>query len=242
MELEKRMKRYQQVSDGRLIRRMPVIGRIDGRAFHTFTAGMLRPFDNLFQQWMLRVAEILCSEIQGCKLAYVQSDEISLLLTDYDEFETEAWFDYRTNKMCSIAGGLASAAITMYSGQMQVYDARFFNVPKEDVCNYFVWRQRDATKNSINMYAQSMFAHKDLQNMNGGQLQEKMFAEKQFNWNDAPPINKRGAAVIKRARWEVDYETPEFSKDNFYIEHLLLTNQERDMNVVKCNMGMFGNV
>lgn len=220
----------------RLTRRMPVIGRIDGKAFHTFTRGMEKPFDEVFQRSMLYVAVNLCKEIQGCKLAYVQSDEISLLLTDYDEFETEAWFDYRINKMNAVAASIASSHMTLMYEKMALFDARFFNVPKEDVCNYFVWRQRDAVKNSINMYAQSMFPHGRLQWLNGNELQELMWQEKQFNWNAAPVINKRGAAVIytplqnDRHHWEADHNTPDFGKDRSYIEWHLLNNEERTIN------------
>lgn len=237
--LSQRMKRYEKVADGSLTRRMPVIGRIDGKAFHTFTRNMQKPFDEIFQNNMLGIATELCIEIQGCKLAYVQSDEISLLLTDFDDLNTDAWFDYRVNKMCSIAASLASVGMTLAYNKVALFDARFFNVPKEDVCNYFVWRQQDATKNSINMYAQSMFGHKDLQGLNGPQLQEKMWSEQKFNWNDAPTIHKRGACVRRfercsknmenpvRTAWEPDMETPIFTQERNYIEQHLLTNEER---------------
>jgi tRNA(His) 5'-end guanylyltransferase len=232
MDLGDRMKRYESVSDGFLIRRMPVIGRIDGKAFHTFTRGMEKPFDKTFQERMMSVAKALCEEVQGCRLAYVQSDEISLLLVDYDKLDTEAWFDYRVNKMNSIAGSVASSAMTLMYEKMALFDARFFNVPKEDVCNYFVWRQRDAVKNSINMYAQSMFSHKQLQGLHGGELQELMWSQKQFNWNDATTANKRGACVVReqyseRAHWLIDWEIPEFSKQRDWIEALLLSEEER---------------
>lgn len=239
MDLGDRMKRYESVSDGKLTRRMPVIARIDGKAFHTFTKGMTKPFDMKFQGDMLSTALTLCDEIQGCKLAYVQSDEISLLLTDYDNLDTEAWFDNRINKMCSVAAGIASAALTIACNRMAVFDARFFNVPKEDVCNYFIWRQKDAVKNSINMYAQSMFGHAALQGLNGAHLQELMWSERNFNWNDAPTINKRGACVVRTglkfsqnvrySPWRIEVEIPEFTKDRSYIEDLLLTMEEREV-------------
>jgi tRNA(His) guanylyltransferase len=244
MDLGDRMKRHEAVSDGKLMRRTPVIGRIDGKAFHTFTRGMEKPFDKTFQDRMLAVCKALCAEIQGCKLGYVQSDEISLLLTDYDELNTDAWFDYRINKMCSVAAGLASAYMTLLYERTVTFDARVFNVPKEDVCNYFIWRQKDAVKNSINMYAQSMFHHMHLQGLHGGQLQELMWSKEQFNWNDAPTINKRGACVVRSKRGQLQYmempkpvdrfvlivdrDIPEFTKERDYIEQHLLTNEERE--------------
>lgn len=241
MELGDRMKRYAAVSDHRLMRRTPVIARIDGRAFHTFTKGLPRPFCLQFQIAMLEVAKSLCQGIDGCKLAYVQSDEINLLITDYETFETEAWFDYRINKICSVAAGIASNEMRLQAEAMDImgfavdsskaiFDARFFNVPKEDVANYFVWRQRDAVKNSINMHAQSMFVHDSLQYMNGNQLQELMWQTHKFNWNDAPTINKRGAAVLRNSdgEWRIDWEIPEFSKSRHYIDTLLLDAEERE--------------
>lgn len=243
MDLGDRMKRYERVSDGKLTRRMPVIGRIDGKAFHTFTKNMEKPFDRRFQSAMLTVAGMVCTEIQGCKIAYVQSDEINLLLTDYDELNTDSWFDYRISKMCSVAAGFASAYMTLLYQKLAVFDARFFNIPKEDVCNYFVWRQQDAVKNSINSYAQTMFSQAELQGKHGGQLQEMMFQHHGFNWNEVPVINKRGAcakyypgssgAIPKKVRleikdgWGSDYDIPEFTKDRVYIEKLILTNEEK---------------
>lgn len=248
MDLGDRMKRYERVSDSKLTRRMPVIGRIDGKAFHTFTKNMEKPFDKRFQSAMLTVAGMVCREIQGCKIAYVQSDEINLLLTDYDELNTDSWFDYRISKMCSVAAGFASAYMTLLYQKLAVFDARFFNIPKEDVCNYFVWRQQDAVKNSINSYAQTMFPQAELQGKHGGQLQEMMFQQHGFNWNEVPVINKRGACAKyypdpSRAvfdfqapvevkfcggyGWGSDYDIPEFAKDRVYIEKLILTNEEK---------------
>ncbi len=110
-DLGNRMKTfYEQIPKTRLMRRTPVVIRIDGKAFHTFTRGFKRPFDDVLIKTMQETAKYLCENIQGCSLAYTQSDEISLLLIDYQRFETSAWFDYEIQKMCSISASMATMA------------------------------------------------------------------------------------------------------------------------------------
>ena len=103
-----RMKDYENVNRFYLTRRMPLIIRIDGRAFHTFCRGLKKPYDRIFAESMQATTINLCKNIEGCKLAYTQSDEISLLLTDYDELETQAWFDKNLQKIVSISASLAT--------------------------------------------------------------------------------------------------------------------------------------
>jgi tRNA(His) 5'-end guanylyltransferase len=173
-----------------LIHRMPVIIRLDGKAFHTFTRGCTKPFDENLSLCMTTTALKLCNEIQGCKCAYVQSDEISLLLTDFDKLTTDAWFDYNVQKMVSVSAAIASVGfsntyskvqelndVVYYQGSYShhtyaYFDSRAFNIPREEVCNYFVWRQKDWLRNSIQMLAQAHFSHKELQNCNTSQLNE----------------------------------------------------------------------
>lgn len=191
MKLGERMKSYEHVWRQKLIRRMPIIIRIDGKAFHTFTRGLKKPFDDLFMDAMQATAEYLLKEVQGCKFAYVQSDEISLLLTDYDNYDTEAWFDNNIQKMVSISAAKASVFFNQrfslncidynikskeagtydsnYSyklleagSTLPVFDARAFNLDKDEVCNYFIWRQEDCIKNSISMIARTVFSEKKL--------------------------------------------------------------------------------
>lgn len=104
-----RMKRYESSTQLNLMRRSYTIIRIDGKAFHTYTRGLLRPFDANLMADMDATAAYLCENIQGAKFAYVQSDEISILLTDFDKLESQAWFDYNTQKMVSISASLATA-------------------------------------------------------------------------------------------------------------------------------------
>ena len=219
-DLGNRMKTfYEEISKIRLMRRCPVICRLDGKAFHTFTRGFKRPFDDVLIKTMQETAKYLCENIQGCQLAYTQSDEISLLLIDYQRFETSAWFDYEIQKMCSISASMATMAFNrifsetvsdlkvdntkpmdryfeaVYSGAM--FDARVFNIPKEEATNYFYWRQLDASRNSIQMVGQANFSNKELQHKSCNDIQDMLMTQKGINWNDLPTYQKRGSCIIK---------------------------------------------
>lgn len=246
-KLGDRMKEnYEDAYRIKLPRRMPLIIRVDGKAFHTLTKGMERPWDEGLSQAMLMTARYLAENVQNCKLAYVQSDEISLLLVDYDRFGTEAWFDRNLQKMVSVSAAMATLAFNQeiskaYLGTQGVFDSRAFVVPREEVCNYFVWRQNDATRNSVQMLARAHFSHKSLNGLNNNQVQEKLFQEKGINWNDTPTRHKRGACIKKRYyegvellpdgntqyvpssfSFEPDTEIPIFSQQRSYIEDLLV--------------------
>ena len=228
-----RMKDYENAYRVKLPKRLPVLIRIDGKAFHTYTRGMKKPFDMDLMQAMWETCKYLAANVMGCKVAYHQSDEISLLLTNYDKLTTESWFDNNLQKMASISASLATAKFneTMREKypekQLALFDARVWTLPHDEVCNYFLWRQQDATKNSISMVAQANFPHKQLQGLNGKQMQDKLMLEKGINWNDIPTWQKRGACITKqysmkgdakRSKWDVDLETPIFSQDRDYIE------------------------
>ena len=200
-----------------LPRRTNVIIRIDGKAFHSYTKGLERPFDKALSDDMDETTKFICENIQGAKMGYVQSDEISILITDYEDLGTHAWFDNNLQKMCSIAASLATAKFNQLrtirrmeelhdyeimnvveKTKLAMFDARVFVIPEpEEVVNYFVWRQQDATRNSISMAAQSMFSHKELQNKSTSDMQDMMMLQKEVNWNDYPTRFKRGTAVIK---------------------------------------------
>ena len=225
-----RMKRYEHVSRNVLTRRTPVILRVDGRAFHTFTkrVGFEVPFDEMLSSIMVDTAVNLMHEIQGAKLAYGQSDEISVLITDYDTLQTDAWFGNVIQKMVSIA---ASVATVRFNASLQYwkpalafpaqFDARVFSIPKEEVANYFIWRQQDASRNSVSMVAQSHFSHKKLQGKNVSQMQDMLMAEHGVNWNDTPTHFKRGFCIRGNDGIVVDREVPIFTEDREYIERLV---------------------
>lgn len=223
--LGSRMKHnYEEISKYRLTRRTPVIIRLDGKAFHTFTKGFKRPYDEIFHTAMNNTTLYLCKNIQGCKLGYTQSDEITLLLTDFDTLTTDAWFDYEVQKMCSIAASMATFAFNRYFADAvneyftlkimddyqkimcnardkgAMFDARCFNIPIEEVNNCFVWRQQDATRNAIQMLGQTYFTSEELHGKSNSQIQDMLFTQKGINFNDMPIEFKRGICVRKILR------------------------------------------
>lgn len=254
-----------------LTRRMPVIIRVDGNAFHTFTRGLDKPFDADFMKIMQQTCLSLCQNIQGCVGGYVQSDEISLLLVDYQTITSDAWFDYNLQKITSLAAARATMTFNNLVRQMVVdaeddaktfeeayeydsaneknalvykwydkqghamFDARAFNVPKEEVCNYFIWRQKDATRNSIQAAGQAYFSHKELDRKSQSDIQEMLF-QKGINWNDYTTPEKRGTFVRRsyefigrddgtfseRRPWYIDDDMPILTEDRNYIDSLVL--------------------
>jgi len=161
--------------------------RLDGKAFHTFTRGCKKPFDQDLIDAMTTTARYLGDNIQGARLVYTQSDEISILVCDYDRRESQAWFDNQVQKMCSVAASMATAIFNdVYeSNELAMFDCRAFNIPKEDVSNYFLWRYQDWARNNVAMVAQSMFSHKVLQSKNIVEL-EKMIRANGWHWESYP--------------------------------------------------------
>lgn len=238
-----RMKGYESVPKIYLMRRTPVIIRLDGKAFHTFTRGFDKPFDEDFITAMQQTMKFLCESIQGCVLGYTQSDEITLVLCDYQKLNTDCWFGYGVQKMASVAASMATfafadnlACIAVRNGicnkfeliqnkleKGAFFDARCFNVPLEEVNNCLLWRQQDATRNSIQALAQSLYSHKELHGINTKLLQDKMFSEKGVNWNDLPIYKKRGSCCVKKDEgWEIDLNIPIFSQDSEYINNRII--------------------
>lgn len=192
-----------------LQRRTYTIIRIDGKAFHTYTKGLQRPFDEQFCNHMNRTALYLCKNIQGAELAFVQSDEISILLTDFETITTEAWFDGNLQKMCSVSASMATAVFnSMRPGKLAMFDARVFQIPdRTEVENYFVWRQKDAVTNSIQSLAQSLYSPKELHGKSCNDLQEMCFQKGQ-NWNSISGGFKRGR-IINQVQTYINADQPE---------------------------------
>lgn len=223
-----RMKRYETVSQMSLMRRTPVIIRIDGKAFHTFTKTMDKPFDAELSDAMLGATIALVKHVQGAVLGYTQSDEISILCQDWASLTTDAWFDYNIQKVVSVSASIATASFARNFNSLNaaLFDARVFNLPREEVCNYFIWRQQDATRNSIQAVAQANFSHGELHGLNMSQLQDKLMLEKNINWNDIQTRWKRGQCIdtvvptdgtLGRAQ-VIDREIPIFTQNRTYIE------------------------
>jgi len=241
------------VAQTRLLNRCPVIVRVDGKAFHSLTRGMGRPFDLHLRAVMCETAKYLCARVQGSMVAYIQSDEISLFLNTYLSLDCDAWFDNEVQKQASVAASMATVAFNQAMAleaqnvpeedrepylRLGMFDARCFNVPREDVTNYFVWRQRDAVRNSIQMVAQANFSHRELQGKSCDELQEMLFRAHGINWAKLPTALKRGVCVVREAylkdeavrhRWVADLEIPEFTQDRHYIERFVdATTEARD--------------
>ena len=252
-ELGKRMKEfYEARARTYLPRRTPVAIRIDGKAFHTFTRGFQKPFDEVLGNSMVRTMEYLCKNIQGCVFGYTQSDEITLLLIDYKQLNSEAWFDYQTQKMCSIAASMATMAFNKFfseevarfrknkfyneKGENQyekylraidkgaMFDARVFSIPKEEATNLVYWRQLDATRNSIQMVGQAKFSHNELQGKSCNMIQDMLLTQRDINWNDYPTRWKRGVAWKRSIG--VDYDMPVLKgEDRKYVDEVIFVGE-----------------
>lgn len=195
-----RMKSYEATTRQILPARCYSIIRVDGRAFHAYLRGCTRPFDEVFMQDMDTVAEALCTEMSGAVLAFTQSDEISVLLTDFGSAGTQAWFGGVLAKQVSIAASLATAVLNeRRPGKRALFDARVFTLADPtEVANYFLWRQRDAVRNSISMAAQAKFSHKQLHRVTTGAMQELLWSQHGITWNDYPDGCKRGRVTAKQ--------------------------------------------
>ena len=258
-----RMKTYEDVTRTHLTRRTPVIIRIDGKAFHSFTKGFEKPFDSVLVEAMQQTMKYLCENIEGCVLGYTQSDEITLVLCDYKKLTSQAWFNNNIQKICSVSASMATMAFNLAFRQnvkewnvdcyadmvatclsrskvqydkyvskfdKAIFDSRVFNIPKEEVNNCLLWRQQDATRNSIQSVAQANFSHKQLEGRNCNELQEMLWQEKGINWSDYPTHLKRGSCCVKstytleidgkdvqRSEWVIDNEIPIFSQNTWYV-------------------------
>ena len=229
-----------------LPRRTNYIIRIDGKSFHSFAKKCVKPFDSLLMKAMDQTAITLCKEIQGAKMAYVQSDEISILFTDFDSIKTDCWFDGNIQKITSVSASIATKAFIEFMFSLSsedrsnfnvkglpVFDSRVFTIPEPmEVSNYFIWRQQDATRNSINMVAQSYFSHKELMGKSTSDVQDMLMLQKEVNWNNFKSGEKRGRAIVKveykgendsiRNKWisldgVINKETPIFTQERGFI-------------------------
>lgn len=195
-----RMKAYEAVHRAVLPRRTYTLLRLDGRAFHSYLRGCQRPFDETFMADMDAVAEAVCAEISGAAFAYTQSDEISLLITDFASLQTQPWFGGVVAKMLSVSASLATAVLNeRRPGARALFDSRVFTMSDPvEVANYFKWRQRDAVRNSISMAAQTRFSHRRLHGVSTGGMQELLWSEAGINWNDYPDACKRGRVTLRQ--------------------------------------------
>ena len=249
MSLEGRMKAREAAVGCALPPKMPAVLRVDGRAFHTLTRGFDRPFDATIEDCIERVALALCAEIGTATLAYCQSDEVSVLLVDYPNPATEQWFGGRRSKMESVAASVATAAFSegLYAALGTCadavradllrsrlfrahFDARAFPVPVHDAPNYFLWRQRDAVRNSVMAAGRAVLPHRRMHGMRRDGVLAAL-REAGSPWEDLPTRQRRGLAVVRRpttraapdggavegSEWFADTEPPDFGDDRGYV-------------------------
>ena len=198
VSLGNRIKGYESISHYSLTKRTPLIVRVDGRAFHTFTKGCKRPFDQNIMDAMVNSAMVVAEDMQGFKAAYIQSDEATFLLTDYDRQESQAWFDYDLSKVVSISASIMSVNFNHFvgnGGSPVVFDSRAFSVPENDVSNTFLWRAKDWERNSLQMYCRSFFSHKELHKKNREDM-HNMLHDIGKNWTtDLSDQEKNGTFI-----------------------------------------------
>jgi tRNA(His) 5'-end guanylyltransferase len=244
-----RMKLYEDVYRLNLPPKIPVLCRIDGKSFSTFTRDLGKPWDSGFITCMQETAKYLCENIQGCKIAYVQSDEITLLLTDFETEKTQGWFNYNLQKMSSVGASFATAKFLQQVSELLPnkkdylpnFDARFWSLSKDEVVNCFIWRQQDCIRNSVQSLARAHFSHNMCNNKNNEQL-KNMLLDNGISWEEQPNHCKYGAcivnvtnlkevsyaikgeahkAIVDRSEWVVDMDIPEFKNNKQYINRLL---------------------
>lgn len=239
-----RMKKYENTTRYYLPPRTPIIIRVDGKAFHTYTKNCTEPFSNVLINIMNEVGLHLCKNIQGAELAYIQSDEISILVHYYKKYNSSAWFDNNLQKLVSVSASLATEAFinslmrrpiawqSQFGGKTPNFDSRAFCIPVADVCNYFIWRQKDWERNSLQLLARSLHSHNELYAKKRDELHDMCIA-KGNNWNHLPGHYKRGRCVkllcgtdnpVPKREWNIE-TPPIFTKDRDYVEEHLFVEQ-----------------
>ena len=267
--LATRMKGYEKNSSTTLSTDQPVIIRIDGKAFHTFTKRLRKPFDQILTATMQETMQYLCENIQNCVFGYTQSDEITLVLVTDKNDKTDPWFSNNVQKMCSVAASMATVAFikafncrvddfhdnlclawntsdddykyeeSLHNKRFSAtFDARAFNIPKEDIINNLIWRQKDAIRNSIMATGRAYFSHKQLHGKSSQEVIAMLQEEKNICWEDIPLQNKRGSCCYRRSvtdsipdlrhpdqmitvnrnPWLIDYTIPLFIDERDYVE------------------------
>lgn len=243
-EFGNRMKGYENKARIYLEPKTPVIIRIDGKAFHTFTRGFQKPFDEIFMEAMRETMKYLCENIQGCVFGYTQSDEITLVLIDYQNENSASWFNYNIQKCSSVAASMATMKFNtvfeslamMEHSRVQPYtdtkidvarlkaikkgamfDARTFNIPKDEVANCILWRQADAARNSTLMVGLHMFSQKQILGKSCSEIRKMLITERGVDWSKLPSYKRYGCCCTKkqvdvsgtiRNKWEIDLEMP----------------------------------
>jgi tRNA(His) 5'-end guanylyltransferase len=213
-ELGERMKsQYEDRTRYFVPRRTYTIIRLDGKAFHTYTRGLVKPFDSDLSNDIDNAIIAMLPHIQGAVFAYTQSDEISVLVTDFALPTTSAWFDGNIQKMASVSASILTANFNFLRmgrilgnngnikfNELAHFDARVFTIPDRiEVMNYFIWRNQDCARNSVSMLAQANFSHKELQGKSTAKMIEMLdgLEHPNFSWNELTPDLKFGRLIVK---------------------------------------------
>ncbi len=258
-KMGERMKGYEAAAQHYLTKRTPVIIRCDSKAGHTFTKHLRKPVDNIFREAMENAMMRTAKEIQGCYFAYEESDEVTFLLQDYETLETDAWFGYRTDKLCSITASymtlyfnqefkriaenyiwewthsMVPQSMTLFEEENKyhttlrkciekglIFDARCFNVPKEEVVNVVFWRQMDSMRNSIQSTGHHYLSQKEMNGKNNDEVLV-MLKEKGVNWGTMPHHHKVGVCCYREdGEWQLDYHMPMLKgEDRYFLERFV---------------------
>lgn len=224
-ELGRRMKRdYEDALRLTLPRHAYFVLRIDGRAFHQFTKHLERPYSRPLADALDAAALRLCQEMIGCRFAYGQSDEYSLLLTDIEKPDSPLWFDGNVQKIVSVSASVFTAAFNaaFESKKQASFDSRLLMFARRaDVAEYFLWRQLDASANSLNMLASAHYPHEELVNKSTAEKHELLHA-KGVNWARQPADFKRGRVVRHdESGWSVDLKIPVFNREPAYLDAMI---------------------
>jgi tRNA(His) 5'-end guanylyltransferase len=239
-----RMKVYEFVTRSHLMKRTPVIIRLDGKSFHTWTKWCDRPFDTRLADYMAKTTEFLIENIQGAVFGFTQSDEISILLRDYDTYETSGWFEYNIQKLISVSASMATAKFNYFfrngiephyyePGKMATapvtlafFDARAFNLSKEEVNNYFLWRQQDIIRNCVQRLGQFHLGHGRIHGLPNTEVTQ-LLKKKGI---DVAAVDKRfshGVAYSKETG--LDNNIPYFGMQPDYVNrHVYIEEKQND--------------
>jgi len=222
-----RIKDYENITRYSLPRRTYTILRLDGKAFHTYTKGLKKPFDSELREDINSSVSLLLKEMGGAKFAYCQSDEISILMTDVENISSQVWFNGNIQKIASVSSSILTAQfnarrvirqVVQYNSsetekiKLANFDCRVFSIPDRiEVMNYFRWRNQDCRRNSISMVAYSLFSHKSLQGKSSkdkmSMIEEKIGKPYSEAYSDS---EKYGTLVFR----DLIKEGWDFSKDN----------------------------
>lgn len=215
MDLGDRMKAYEEAFKQTLTPRMPAVIRLDGKAFHTLTRGCERPFDAKLRDALVEATKALMDEVPG-RMAYHQSDEVSILLVDYNRFESQQWFVGQVQKMVSVAASIMGVEFSSRWTKPGYFDARVCTIPERDIENYFVWRQKDAMRNAVSMAAQAHFSANELHEKSTI-MKLEMLTSRGIAFSDYPGWFRLGS-VITRADI---VDAPVFSANPDFLKNYL---------------------